>query len=89
MTRAKVVAVTVAAAIAFSSATATAGMMLPPRLHHASSSNPWLPWVIIGCATMIVMTAVVASNRNNRQLTSPEAMSCGILYWFQQTAAGR
>jgi hypothetical protein len=82
MTRAKVVAVTVAAAIAFSSATATAGMMLPPRLHHANSSNPWVPWVIIGCATMIVMTAMVANVRDNRQLTSPEAMGCGGPYWW-------
>jgi hypothetical protein len=90
MARAKAIAVTVAAAIAFSSATATAGQMIPPGLHHSTSgSNPWVPWVIIGCATMIVMTAMVANTRDNRQLTSPEAISCGILYWFQQMSARR
>jgi hypothetical protein len=83
MARAKVIAVTVAAAIAFSSATATAGMMLPPAVHHVSKSNPWVPWAIIGCATFLVLTAMVANARDNRQLISPEAWTCGLAYWLK------
>ena len=83
MTRAKAIAVTVAAAIAFSSATATAGQMLPPAVHHGTSSNPWVPWTIIGCAAFLVFTAMVANARDNRQLVAPEAWTCGLAFWFK------
>jgi hypothetical protein len=40
------------------------------------------PWVVIGCAGSIVLSALVANFRDNRQLTTPEAWTCGLLYWI-------
>jgi hypothetical protein len=91
MMRSKIIALLVAAAFTVSTGTASFGGLANPSHHISTSSKtPWLPWVIIGCASMIVMTAMVANSRDNRPLTSPEAMSCGILFWLQQQmAAGR
>jgi hypothetical protein len=51
----------------------------PPVKSHV----PAWPWVVIGCAGSIVLSAVVANFRDNRQLTTPEAWTCGLLYWVQ------
>jgi len=46
------------------------------------SHTPAWPWVVIGCAGSIVLSALVANFRDNRQLTTPEAWTCGLLYWI-------
>lgn len=46
------------------------------------SHTPAWPWVVIGCAGSIVLSALVANFRDNRQLTTPEAWTCGLLYWL-------
>jgi hypothetical protein len=51
----------------------------PPNHSH----TPAWPWVVIGCAGSIVLSALVANYRDNRQLTTSEAWTCGLLYWFQ------
>src|SRR5215472_6699888 len=45
------------------------------------SHAPVWPWVVIGCAGSIVLSAIVANYRDNRQLTTAEAWTCGLLYW--------
>ena len=54
----------------------------PPPAPTAHSHTPVWPWVVIGCAGSIVLSAVVADFRDNRQLTTPEAWTCGLLYWI-------
>jgi hypothetical protein len=51
-----------------------------PSTSHAHV--PAWPWVVVGCAASIVVSAVVANAVNNRQLTTPEAWTCGLLYWW-------
>ena len=50
----------------------------PPAGHH----TPVWPWVIIGCAGSIVLSAFVAGFRDHRELTTAEAWTCGLLYWI-------
>jgi hypothetical protein len=44
--------------------------------------TPVAPWVVIGCAGSIVLSALAANFWNNRQLTTAEAWTCGLLYWI-------
>ena len=46
------------------------------------SHTPVWSWVVIGCAGSIILSALVANFRDNRQLTTPEAWTCGLLYWI-------
>ena len=64
--------------------TAFAGIPVrtPPCPVGHSSHTPAWPWVVIGCAGSIVLSALVANFRDNRQLTTPEAWTCGLLYWI-------
>jgi hypothetical protein len=50
----------------------------PPGHTH----TPVWPWVVIGCAGSIVLSALAADFWNNRQLTTAEAWTCGLLYWI-------
>ncbi len=47
---------------------------------------PAWPWVVIGCAGSIVVSALAANFWQNRQLTTPEAWTCGLLYWWYPSA---
>lgn len=49
-----------------------------PAGHTFSTSNPW--WAFV-CPVGVVSAAVVANWRNNRELTTQEAWTCGLLYW--------
>lgn len=58
------------------------GLMLP-MLPGATNEFATLsgPEVVIGCAGSIVLSALAANFWNNRQLTTAEAWTCGLLYW--------
>jgi hypothetical protein len=53
---------------------------IPCPTGHAHT--PVWPWVVIGCAGSIVLSALAANFWNNRQLTTAEAWTCGLLYWI-------
>ena len=42
------------------------------------------PWFIIGCAGGIILAALAANYRDGRELTAPEAWSCGFLFLASQ-----
>jgi hypothetical protein len=46
------------------------------------SSKIIVPWIGIGCAGSIILSAFHANYRDNRELTQPEAWTCGLLYWL-------
>jgi len=37
---------------------------------------------LFACPASIILSGIVANFRDNRQLTAPEAWSCGLLFWF-------
>ena len=39
-------------------------------------------WAAFACPASIILSGIVANFRDNRQLTAPEAWSCGLLFWF-------
>ena len=39
-------------------------------------------WAAFACPASIVLSALVANYRDNRQLTTAEAWTCGLLYWI-------
>jgi integral membrane sensor domain MASE1 len=82
MKSSRLVAVTASAMLALSTVTAGAGMPAPPPSTHSGHLNATPFWIIFGCAGSIIFTAYVAHVQRHRQLTQQEAMTCGLLYWF-------
>jgi hypothetical protein len=41
----------------------------------------------LACPASIILSGAVANFRDNRQLTYPEAWTCGLLYWFGRPPA--
>ncbi len=67
-------------------------VVVPPKpVHHhhhfGGSSNHWPVWVIMGCATGVVVAAVAVNASQNRQLTAGEAWTCGLGALFAQPVA--
>src|ERR1700690_3861462 len=76
----------IVAALFFGSPNAFAQFKPPPPpsvVGVGSSTNLTVPWIIGGCAASILVSASVANWQDKRELTAPEAWTCGILYWFE------
>jgi hypothetical protein len=79
----------IAAALAASMAVAAlptasqAAIAIPPGPVYGGGGAT-APWAIFGCAGGIIASALVANYRDNRELTAPEAWTCGVLFWFEQ-----
>lgn len=60
----------------------------PPKIHHhfGKGPNPWPVWVIMGCATGVVVAAVAVNASQNRQLAPFEAWTCGLGALFAPVA---
>lgn len=80
MQKRKLIAVAAAAAMLVSTTEASHAIYCPP--HHLSTSGGSMaaPWIVIGCAGGIILAAFAANYRDNRELTAPEAWSCGLLF---------
>lgn len=52
----------------------------PAKTFTGGSSNSAAPWIVIGCAGGVVLAALAANYRDNRELTAEEAWSCGALF---------
>jgi hypothetical protein len=86
MTTKKLIAATLAATLATASlSTSASATVVAPRVPVATGGgNSVVPWLVIGCAGGIIVAALAANARDNRQLTTQEAWSCGTLFWFSQ-----
>jgi hypothetical protein len=81
-----------AAALSFTAPAAFAQKMPPPGggggggaaglAVGGSHIDLTLPAIFGGCVVGIIVAGAHANWANNRQLTAPEAWTCGILYWF-------
>ena len=80
MLRSKFLAVFVAAAISITPAPAAAGIIILPPVQN---STPGVGvYGLAGCVASIMLAAIDAGRRFNRELTGAEAASCGLLYWL-------
>ena len=82
----KLIAATLAASMALaalSPANAAAVTRVPVGPTFGNGGTVAL-WSIFGCAGGIIISALAANYRDNRELTAPEAWSCGLLFWFSQ-----
>jgi hypothetical protein len=53
---------------------------IPPPI--AAAHVPAWVWVGMACPASIILSGIVANFRDNRQLTTAEAWTCGLLYWI-------
>jgi hypothetical protein len=84
MMKSKVLAAVLAGTLVFSSMHAsTAGVIAPPPPAAATgASNALAVWLVFGCAGSVMLAALVASQRDNRELVTAEAATCGLLFWL-------
>jgi len=63
--------------------TAFARIIVPcPVAPPTSGAVPAWFWVAFACPASIILSGIVANFRDNRQLTTAEAWTCGLLYWI-------
>jgi hypothetical protein len=65
----------------FSTSASAKPLPVVPGTHFGNGVS-YVPWIIIGCAGGIILAALAANARDHRELTAPEAWSCGMLFWF-------
>ena|ERR1700730_6281704 len=82
----KLIAATLAASMAMATLpnAANARMIVAPVVPGHTFGGAAFPWPIFACAGGIITSALIANYRDNRELTAPEAWSCGLLFWFTQ-----
>ena len=81
----KLIAATLAASMAVAAVpTASFAKAIPAPVPGHVFGGASFPWPIFACAGGIIMAALVANARDNRELTAPEAWTCGIAFWFAQ-----
>jgi hypothetical protein len=81
----KLIAATLAASMAVA-AVPTASFAVPAKVvpaGHVIGGGSTATWMIFACAGGIITSALVANYRDNRELTAPEAWTCGLLFWFE------
>ena len=84
----KLIAATLAASVAVAAALPTTAFAVPyppkvvPMGHTFGGSAG--PWPVFVCAGGIIISTIVANYRDNRELTAPQAWSCGLLFWLAQ-----
>jgi hypothetical protein len=86
MKKAKLLSLGLAAVIAFSPVGVGAQEAVGAPVGKVfGQGGAWVVWSIFGCSSGIILAAMVANWRNNRQLSGTEAATCGALYWFSPT----
>jgi hypothetical protein len=75
------VAVAAVFAVAMGISVSSAQSALPAPGHTFGGSTPWLMFV---CPGGIVTAAVAKNAKRHRELTTPEAWTCGFLYWWNE-----
>lgn len=79
MARSKLLALALAASMMIAPAQVKAGVIVLPI---PANSTPVAGYALAGCVAGIILAAIDASRRFNRELTAAEAASCGLLYWI-------
>jgi hypothetical protein len=83
MHKRKLMSVALAAALLVGSVQASQAKICYPAAG-GGSSTAVAPWIVIGCAGGVILAALAANYRDGRELTAPEAWSCGLLFLGSQ-----
>jgi hypothetical protein len=57
-------------------------LFIPCPVAPTSGAPPAWWWAAFACPASIILSGIVANFRDNRQLTTAEAWTCGLLYWI-------
>jgi hypothetical protein len=90
MSKTKLVAIATAAAIAFAPMSASAQRIVPGGgglFGGSSSANS--AFALVGCVASIMIAAADKGNKYKKELTTDEALTCGLLYWFREANKNR
>lgn len=83
MFKSKIAAVALATAIAFSPFSANAQRVPVPATGGTSSAGG--VYALAGCVISIMITAAIAGQEQKRELTTWEALTCGLLYYLDNS----
>lgn len=83
MKKSKLTAAVLAAAIGLAPVAASA-QRLPVPVPVGGSSSAGAAASIGGCVLSIMLAAVDKGNKYKKELTTDEALTCGLLYWFRE-----
>jgi hypothetical protein len=81
MRRSTVLALAVIAALLPLPRQADAGVIITPSVPPPGHVGV-LPWALMACPASIILSGIVADFWLNRELTAPEAWTCGLLFWI-------
>jgi hypothetical protein len=81
MLKNKITAVVVAAAIGLAPIAASAQGAPPPP---AVGTNSAGAFGLAGCVVAIMIAAIDKGNKYKKELTTDEALTCGVLYWVKE-----
>jgi hypothetical protein len=86
MSKSKLLAVAVAAAIGLAPVAASAQRLPPVPVGGSSAGHVY---GLVGCVASIMLAAVDKGNKYKKELTTEEAITCGLAYWFNETTRRR
>lgn len=76
----------VAGTLAIGSAPANALIVKP--VFHGGSANTGFAYWVLACPAGIITAAMAKNWKRHKELTAPEAWTCGLQYWWNE-ATGR
>lgn len=84
MARSKLLAFALATALAFAPAQSNAGIIVPPVVVQGSSGTGI--YGLVGCVLSLMLAATDKGNKYKQELTTEEALTCGLLYWIKEAS---
>lgn len=88
MKKSKLTAIVLAAAIGLAPVAASA-QRLPVPVPVGGSSSAGAATGLAGCVLSIMLAAVDKGSKYKKELTTDEALTCGLLYWLREVSKNR
>jgi hypothetical protein len=89
MARSKLLAFALATALALAPAQSNAGIIIiPPVVANGGASSAGA-FSLAGCVLSLMIAAIDKGNKYKQELTTEEALTCGLLYWIREASRNR